>query len=118
MTFLLLAFIFLCLCLLTAKKGIAGFCRKHKGYVLPFSDVFPLIRQQETLVLEEDLPCPFPRLRYKEQAAGAEKDEHNLLLSRIPATWNCCTVVAQGLDGPAPVLPELGNPIMSWHIQH
>lgn len=80
--------------------------------------MFPLIRQQETLVLEEDLPCPFPRFRYKEQAAGAEKDEHNLLLSRIPATWNCCTVVAQGLDGPAPVLPELGNPIMSWHIQH
>lgn len=59
----------------------SGFCRKYMGYILPFSDAFPLIRQQETLVLEEDLPCPFARLRDKEQATGAEKDEHKLLLS-------------------------------------
>lgn len=60
-----------------AKKGTAGFCRKYMGYVLPFSDKFPLIRQQETLVREEDLPCQFFRLRDKEQATGAEKEEQN-----------------------------------------
>lgn len=41
-----------------AKKGTAGFCRKHMGYVLPFSNAFLLIRQQETLVLEYSL-VPF-----------------------------------------------------------
>lgn len=57
-----------------AKKGTAGFSRKYMGYVIPFSDTFLLIREQETLVLEEDLPCPFLRLRDKEQATEAEKN--------------------------------------------
>lgn len=71
--------------------------------------MFPLIRQQETLVLEEDLPCPFPRLRYKEQAAGAEKDEHNLLLSRIPASMELLHCSCTGPGWPCSCASRAGE---------